>query len=197
MRKWLFALAFIFIFCLTVKATDVTFEPEIQIDETIGIIEALDWDYLHVSGEPLTLDGLYSAVINIGDAPIYDLITGLPVRASQLRIGMEVRVAYVQYDDDLPQAIAVWLHPSHKDAAVFTTIVSENIQYGPGYAVFLSQDGKYRVTLTSDTYIYDPEYGIITPEDVLPGQEYFVWVDMITASSPALVFPDKVVLICQ
>jgi len=182
---------------LTVKAAGVTFDTETEIDETIGIIDDLVSGFLHISGEALTCCGLDDAIIQIGDAPIYDLLTGLPVHASSIKIGMEVRVAYFQQADEHSQALAIWLNPGHKDAAVFSTIVSENIYYGPDYTVFLSADGRYRITLTLDTFIYDPDFGQIAPEDIIPGQEFFVWVDMITASSPAQVYPDKVVSICK
>ena len=180
---------------LTVKAADVTFDT--NIGETIGIVKDYDRGYLHVSGEALTYGGFDDAIIQIGDAPIYDLLTGLPVPANSIKIGMEVRTAYLLQSSEAPQALAIWLHPSHEDAAVFSTTVSDNIYYGADYTVFLSADGRYRITLTVDTFIFVPGYGEITPEDIEPGQEFFVWVDMITASSPALVFPDKVVSICR
>ena len=179
--------------CLTVNAADVTLAAE--IDETIGIIIDFDGDFLHLSGEALTPNGYDDIIIQLGDAPIYDLITGLPVSASIVRPGTEARVAY--YSDYIPQALAIWLHPTHQDAAVFTATVSDNIQYGPGYCVFLTADGRYRITLTDDIFIYDPVYGTLAPEDIEPGQMFFAWVDMITASSPALVYPDKVVMIVR
>jgi len=197
MKKWMLLLALALALCpyLTVKAADVTFEME--IDETLGIIEDFSWGFLHISGEPLTPLGLEDAIIQLGDAPIYDLLTGLPVQAHSLMPGVEVQVAYLQQPGALPQAVAIWLNPGHQNAAAFTTTVSDNIQYGPGYCVFLSADGRYRITLTEDTCIYSSAFGLIAPEDVVPGQVFFVWVDMITASSPALVYPDKVVNICQ
>jgi len=139
---------------------------------------------------------LDDVVVVLGDAPIFDLLTGLPVYADSIEIGMDIRVAYLLQPDMLPQAVVIWLSPAHPEAAVFTTVVSENIQYGPDYVVFLSADGKYRITLDEDTFIYGPNCGELTFEDILPGQEFFVWVDMITASSPAQVYPDKVVMIC-
>jgi len=201
MKKWrcmpalILVLAMTVTLNLTVKATNDTLETE--IDETIGIIEIYDGDFLYVLGDALTYNGLDDIAIQIGDAPIYDLLTGLPACASSILAGMEVRAAYIRQADEHAQAIAIWLNPSHEDAAVFSTVVSDNIYYGPDYTVFLSADGRYRVTLTLDTYIYVPGYGEISPEDIMPGQKFFVWVDMITASSPALVFPDKVVNICQ
>ena len=177
---------------LTVNAEDVNFEAD--IDETIGIIIGLDGDFLYISGDALTIEGYDEAILQLGDAPIYDLITGLSVSVSCIIPGMEARVAY--YDTkDFPQALTIWLHPNHENAAVFTATVSDNIQYGLGYTVFLSADGRYRITITDDTFIYGPLCGTLNPEDIEPGQDLFVWVDMITASSPALVYPEKIVLI--
>ena len=197
MKRWtiIFILALALIPHLTVNAAGVNLEME--IDETIGIIEDSKWGELHIIGEALTYGGLDEVVMQIGDAPIYDLTSGLPVSVSSIKAGMEARVAYYQYEDDLPQAVAIWLHPSHEDAAVFSTTVSDNIYYGADYTVFLSACGRYRITLTEDTFIFVPGLGPITLEDIVPGQEFFVWVDTITASSPALVYPDKVVSICQ
>ena len=196
MRKWtlIFALLLAATPCLTALAGDATFETHV-IDETIGIIDVCDLGFIHVSGEALTPGGFDSAIIQLGDAPAFDLLTGLPIALDSLERGMEVRVAYYQQPGHLPQAVTLWLHPNHEDAAVFTTIVSENIQYGLDYCVFLSADGRYRITLTTDTLIFDPSHGSMAPADIVPGQEFFVWVDMITASSPSLVYPDKVVLI--
>jgi len=188
-------LALVIIPHLTVKAADVTLETD--IDETIGIVEDFSGGYLYIVGEALTYGGLDDVTVQLGDAPVYDLLTGLPVYAGSIEAGMEVRVAYLMQEEDYPQAVAIWLSPSHEEAAVFSTVVSDNIYYGRDYTVFLSADGRYRITLTADTYIYIPGFGEISPEDIQPGQEFFVWVDMITASSPALVFPDKVVSICQ
>jgi len=189
------ALALMLATHLTVLGVDVNFET--VIDETVGVIEDFSHGKLHISGEAITYGGLDEIVLVLGDAPIFDLLTGLPVSADCIEIGMDVRVAYLLQPDVLPQAVVIWLSPTHPDAAVFTTIVSENIQYSPDYAVFLSADAKYRITLTKETVIYCPQNGELSFVDIMPGQEFFVWVDMITASSPAQVYPDKVVLICQ
>ncbi|MCL2405128.1 MAG: hypothetical protein FWC92_06235 [Defluviitaleaceae bacterium] len=199
MKKWTLVFVCLLFFLLhiphlTAKAANVTLEME--TDETVGIIEDYDGDYLFIMGEALTYGGLDDLVIQVGDTPIYNLLTGLPVYAGSIKIGMEVRIAYHIQANSYPQAVAIWLYPGHEDAAVFSTIVSDNIYYGFDYTVFLSADGRYRINLTADTYIYFPCLGIAAPEDIVPGQELFVWVDTITASSPALVFPKKVVSIC-
>jgi len=194
-RTLIIILALILFPNLTAKAAGVTFETE--IDETIGIIESYRGDFVRISGEALTYGGLDDVTVQVGEAPIYNLVTGLPATVRSLKPGTEARSAYFMQAGKHPQAVAIWLNPSHEDAAVFSTTVSDNIYYGPDYTVFLSADGRYRITLTVDTFIYVPGYGEVYPEDVVPGQEFFVWVDMITASSPALVYPSKVVCICQ
>lgn len=162
------------------------------ISETIGIVEDINHHQFHIIGEALTPCGGEDILIHIGDAPIYDLTTGLPAPFSHIHVGMSIRVAYETHTNT---ALVAWLNCDEMDAAVFTVVVSDNIQYYQDSCVFLSADGKYRVTLSLDTVIIDPYYGEITPHDIEPGQEFFVWVDMITASAPSQVYPDKVVLI--
>ena len=160
------------------------------ISETIGSVVDFAGDGLHIVGEPLTAAGHSDIIVDISDARIYDLRTGFPVGADFIKKDMSVRVAY----DTSKTALAVWLNCDDEDSAVFSVVVSDNIQYGHDSSVFLCTDGKYRVTLSPETIIVDP-YGELSPADILPGQEFFLWVDMITASSPSLVYPDKVVLI--
>ena len=147
------------------------------IDETIGKVVSLEGNMLYVMGEPLSGGDSHNIAVNISGAPMYDLITGAAVCTSFIRPEICVRIAY----DTQKNAVAVWFNVGHKNAAVMSVVVSDNIQYGQGYCVFLTDCGKYRITLELDS--------------VFPGQEYFVWVDMITASNPAIVYPDKVVLI--
>ena len=197
-RMLVFALALTMVTCLTARASSVTLKTEIE--ETMGIILDYARGFIYISGEALTPAGYDEVIVELGDAPIYNLLTGLPVSAGSLKPGIEARIAYYPYNDCLDeaaQAVTVWLYPSHQDAAVFTTTASDNIHYGPGYCVFLSADGKYRITLTDDNLILDSTGRPLAPEDIEPGQAFFIWVDMITASSPALVYPDKVVIICQ
>jgi len=162
-----------------------------EISETIGSIVGLEIGEMRVIGEPLTAAGYSDIIVDIGGARIYDLRTGFPVDADYIQKGMSVRVAYGASKN----ALAVWLNCDDEDSAVFSVVVSDNIQYGHDSSVFLCSDGKYRVMLSPETVIIDPRHGELSPADILPGQEFFLWVDMITASSPSLVYPDKVVLI--
>jgi len=108
---------------------------------------------------------------------------------------MDIRVAYqIRKTEPFP-AVVAWLNWNDENAAVFTVTVSENIVGDENDVIFLSADGKYRVALTPETIIYDPIHGLLSPREISHGTELFVWVDMITASSPALVFPDKVVVV--
>jgi len=162
-----------------------------EIGETIGVVVAIDGNTLFVTGEPITKSGLADIVLDITNTPIYDLLTGFPVGAGFIAEDMSIRVAY----DITGTALAVWLNCDYEDSAVFSVVVSDNIQYGDSYCVFLCSDGKYRITLGPETVVIDPYYGEISPKNILPGQELFLWVEMITASSPSIVYPDKVVLI--
>jgi len=174
---------FCFMYIITISAIA-------GIDETIGKVVSLDGDMLHIVGEPLSGGGLHDVVVPINSVPVYDLITGAPVSMTEIKPGMCARIAYSG-----KSAVAVWLNYSHEKAAVLSVIVSDNIQYMYGYTVFLSACGKYRITLAPETVVYCHAQGALFHTDIVPGQEYFVWVDMITASSPSIVFPEKVVLV--
>jgi len=191
MPKLLLALCTIFyatIYLTTATANGMYILEEVS--ETIGYVQSLEKNILHVVGEPLTVNGYASVAVDISHAPIYDLRTGFLVDQSHITKNMGVRVAY-EHDN----AIVVWLNEDYEDAAVFTAEVSENIMHYDDYSVFLSADGKYRISLTQDTIILDPLYGELLPSEIIPGMEFFIWVDMITASSPSLVYPDKVVVV--
>jgi hypothetical protein len=169
---------------------------DMYVGETLGKITLKSGDKLRVEGEVLTDAGFPDVQVVIDGAPVYDLVTGLPVALSEVKPGMTARVAYLVDDGPQPFPVVVlWLNGCHPHAAVFTAGVSENILHEDDHCVFLTADGRYRITLTGDTVIYDPAHGFITTADIEPGQEYFIWVDMITASCPALVYPDKAVRI--
>jgi len=188
MKKWMMLLCLpLYLTILTASGMYISDE----IGETIGIVVGLDGKQMHVVGEPLTVAGHTDIVVDISRARIYDLLTGFPVYISFIQEGMNVRIAY----DMSKSALAVWLNCDYENSAVFSVAVSDNIKYGQGHCVFLCSEGKYRITLTPETVIIDPHHGYLSPLDVFPGQELFLWVDMITASSPSLVYPDKVVLI--
>jgi hypothetical protein len=169
---------------LTVYARNDMYWQEIQ-----GVVVSNENGRLHIEGESLT-GGQNEAVVYISGATVYDLLTGYPVRSRDIREGTAAQMSF--HGD---YAFEVWLNCHEEYAAAFKAIASENIQYTADSCVFLTIDGKYRVYLTPDTYIIDPFAGAITPLDVFPGHEMFIWVDMVTASSPALAFPQKAVLI--
>jgi len=186
MKKIIVLLLAIFGFNLTVSAQ--------IIDETIGHVVSFDGEVLHITGEAITPTGKTDVLISIQSAPIYDLLTGFEIAPHNISENTSIRAAYVQGGQP-KDAIALWVNWDYDNSAVFSVVVSENIQYGRDYAVFLSHDGKYRITVTSETEIECPYFGKITPADILPEQEYFIWVDMITASSPALVYPERIVML--
>jgi hypothetical protein len=125
----------------------------------------------------------------ISETDAYDLLTGLPADPGSIGEGAYIRVFG---SDSRP---VVWINCWEEGAAAFKATVSENIQYADYSCNFLTCDEKYRVTLSGDTVIYDPALGFIGPSDIRPGQEMFVWLDMVTASCPAQAYPDQVVLI--
>jgi hypothetical protein len=185
------------IFCavfLIALSNLTVFAYDDNVGETIGYVAEISGDTVLVVGEPLKRNGLASALVRLGNAPVYDLTTGFRTRADEIKKDADIRVAYNLQGGEPFCAIVVWLNWDEDDAAVFTVAVSENINSGDD-VVFLSADGKYRVALTRETIILDAQGKKLSPENVTAGMEFFVWVDMITASTPALVYPDKVVLI--
>jgi hypothetical protein len=157
--------------------------------EIQGIVVSNDDGFIYVEGESLT-GGPGGVRAFTGEAAVYDLLTGFPARQGSIEEGMAVRMSY--HED---HAAAIWLNFSDENAAAFKTEVSENIRYTADGCVFLTGDGKYRIVLSPETLVIDPFAGIITPLDIHPGYGMFVWVDMVTASRPALVYPQKVVLV--
>jgi hypothetical protein len=193
--KIISAIVLIFSFSsLTVFAYDDTvFES--NVGETIGYVLSIRGDIVQVLGEPLAADGFSNVLVNIENAPVYDLRTGFRVLAQNIREEMDIRVAYHIRESEPFPAVVAWLNWNDEDAAVFTVTVSENIVSDEDDVIFLSADKKYRVALTPQTIIYDPFHGLLSPQEISHGTELFVWVDMITASAPALVYPDKVVVV--
>jgi len=193
MKKLIIAIFVISIFGvqLTVTAQGITLEGE-----TIGYVIDRDGDYIHIIGDLLSDVGFEDVIIDISGSHIYDLLTGFPISAQDIHIGTSIRVIYrIPPSQNEPfEALTVWINWDSPDAAVFSTEVSLNIQYGNGSCAFLSSDGKYLVMLCEDTIVICPFRGEISPLDIVFGQELFIWVDMITASTPALVYPDMVVL---
>jgi hypothetical protein len=166
------------------------------VGETQGVITRVFSECVSVEGEVLTDAGYTNVDVCVGDIPVYDLLTGLRVPYTKARKGMSARVAYEMDDDPPPYpGVVLWLNANHSKAAVFTAVVSGNIRYEAEGCVFLTADGKYRIVLSDETVIHDPEYGDMTHDDVIPGQKFFIWVDSITASCPAWVYPDKAVLV--
>ena len=189
MKKLVFT---IFIIC-TIGLTIVT--RAITGSETIGFVEGFDGENIHIIGEAITKCAYEDVIVNItNNTHVYDLLTGFRVGANAIYEGMSARASYIVGRSEPFDALAVWLNWDSNNAAVFSVAVSGNIQYSEDSCVFISNNGKYRVTISPETAIICPQYGLLSHMDILPGQEFFVWVDMITASNPAEVYPDKIVL---
>jgi hypothetical protein len=195
MKKWLITLCIMSF--IAFPAISVTKE----IGETIGYVVDINGDLIHIVGEPLEDDGFIGALVRLGNAPVYDLRTGFRVFPETIKKDMDIRLAYhippgANAGHSEPfAAVVAWLNWNEDDAAVFTVEVSENINNGEEGLAFLSSDGKYRVVITPETIITDPQNKNLTPADIHPGMEFFVWVDILTASSPALIYPHKVVVV--
>jgi hypothetical protein len=156
------------------------------MNEVVGVVLSNSGGVLSVSDEDKPE---LEVLCLISETDAYDLLTGLPADPASIGEGAYVRVFGT---DSRP---VVWINCWEEGAAAFKATVSENIQYEDLSCNFLTCDEKYRVTLSSDTVIYDPVIGFISPADIRPGQEMFVWLDMVTASCPAQAYPDQVVLI--
>jgi hypothetical protein len=166
-----------------------------NVGEIIGYVAEIHGDIIFVSGEPLREGGVAEAAVRLGGTPVYDLRTGFRTSPHEITRDMDIRTAFRETASEPFPAVVTWLNWSDENAAVFTVIASENISTNEDGTVFLCTDGKYRMAITSDTVVICPYEGYLSPWEITPGMEFFVWVDMITASTPALVFPDKVVLI--
>jgi len=179
----------IYVSHLTVTAHSITLEGE-----TIGYVIGRDGDYIHIVGDLLSEVGLDDVIIDIKGSHIYDLLTGFPISSQDIHIGTSIRVIYRISQEEPFNALTVWINWDSPNSAVFSVEVSLNIQYGNDSCAFLSADGKYLIMISEDTTVWCPFRGEISPLDIVFGQELFIWVDMITASTPALVYPDMVVL---
>lgn len=185
MNKYLIAFVFIIGYAVIVNGYNLS--------EIIGYVEDYDGSNMYITCAGVS-HGYEDAVITIENAPIYDLRTGFNVGNNAITIGSSARAVFSPTGAEPFQALGVWLNWDAHDAAVFAVEVSRNVQQNFDSTVFISYDGKYRVTITPETVIICPQRGRLSHLDIFPGQELFVWVDMITASSPAEVYPDKVVL---
>ena len=158
--------------------------------ETLGEAISLEDGYLHISGVGLTDDSLDEVLLYIEGAEIFDLRTGFAINADKIYKGDTVRVVYVDY-----VALEIYVHAGDPVAADFMVVVSDNIWYSDDTCVFVTIDGKYRITVTEETLLTDGlGYGI-SWEDIEPGMEMFVWAAFLTASFPGQIIPDKIVLI--
>ncbi|MCL2420830.1 MAG: hypothetical protein FWD03_03155 [Defluviitaleaceae bacterium] len=169
--------------------------------ETLGEAILREDGLLLVSGFGLTEDSLDEVLLYIEEAEIYDLRTGFAVGAEAIYEGDCVRVVYeVETDGNetghaLARALEIYVHAGEQDAADFMVVVSDNIWYSDEGCVFVTIDGKYRVTLDDDTMLLDAYGYEMSYDDIVPGMEMFVWAATVTASFPGQVVPDKIVLL--
>ena len=178
---------------LTVRAAG-----DMNIAETMGCVVAVEGQAVRVVGEPLTPGGLRDVWVDMAHGSVYDLRTGLrvaPAHVAQLPVGTTARIAYMPGPQEPLHGVVLWLHGCHPQAAVFSAVASEDMYREADYCTFLSVCGKFRIVLDETTDLYDPARGALCPTGLLPGQELFIWVDSITASTPALVYPHRAVVV--
>jgi hypothetical protein len=191
MRKRFFCFVLMAVLCL--KGLTAYAGNGMYLDEIYGQVITVEGEYISIDGELLSPPyELGQITLDIGMALVYDLISGYPVYASSVYPGMTVRASY----NNRHFADTLWLNCGDPRAAAFKATVSENIYYiDEDESVFLTHDGKYRVTISPETLVIDPYVGLINAYDIYPGQQMFIWAEMVTASSPAQVYPEKVVII--
>ena len=161
-----------------------------HVMETLGEAIPRGDGYLLVSGIGLTEGAFDEVLLYIGDADVYDLLTGFSISPEDIYEGDSVRVVY-----ESDQALEIYLHAGEQDAADFMVVVSDNIWYSEDGCAFVTIDGKYRITLLEDTLLYDAYGYEMSWEEIVPGMEMFVWASFVTASFPGQVVPDKIVIL--
>jgi len=158
--------------------------------ETLGEANPQGYGYLHVSGVWLT-DGAYDEVsLYVGNAEVYDLRSGFAIGWEEISAGDQIRVVY-----EGEHAFEIYVHAGDPRAADFMVVVSDNIWHEEDGCVFVTIDGKYRITLTEETLLFDSFGYEISWDDIEPGMEMFVWAAFLTASFPGQIMPDKIVLV--
>lgn len=159
--------------------------------ETLGEVISLEDGFLLVSGIGLTEDAFDEVLLYISEAEVYDLQTGFAISPSDIYEGDCIRAVY----EPCGQAIEIYINVGEPRSADFMVVVSDNIWYSDDGCSFVTLDGKYRITLTEETRLYD-SYGYeMSFEEITPGMEMFVWAAIVTASFPGQVIPDKIVLL--
>ena len=150
---------------------------------------------LLVSGIGLTDDAWDEVLLYIDDAEIYDLRTGFAIEPNDIYEGDCIRAVYEPGWDGVSSALIIYVNAGEQDAADFMVVVSDNIWYADEGCVFVTLDGKYRITLEEGTLLLD-SYGFeMSWDEIVPGMEMFVWAAFVTASFPGQVVPDKIVLL--
>jgi len=164
--------------------------------EILGEAIPRDDGFLLVSGIGLTEDAWDEVLLYIDEAEIYDLMTGFTIGPEDIYEGDCIRVVYESADADYPlaRALEIYVHAGEPRAADFMVVVSDNIWYSDEGCVFVTMDGKYRITLTDDTLLFDGHGYEIAYDEIATGMEMFVWAAFVTASFPGQVLPDKIVL---
>ena len=192
------------LYTLLILAVFLTCTPKLAIAydhyfETLGEAIPTEDGLLLVSGISLTEGSWDEVLLCIEKAEIYDLRSGFAINFNDIYEGDCVRVVYKFDETDISysaaHALIVYAHVGEQDSADLIIVVSDNIWYSDEGCVFVTLDGKYRVTLSEDTLLLDSNGYDVSYDDIAPGMEMFVWADFVTASFPGQVIPDKIVVL--
>ncbi len=137
-------------------------------------------------------------ILNIGEETVVSDKDGIPINLSELKEG-DFITAFASTAETLslpPQAaaFAVIRHGENEDFPIYMEISEiETDDYGTfGY----SKDGQYEISI-SEKSEYKPfrTRQIVKAEDITKGSKVLVFAKSMTMSIPALMNPDKIVLI--
>jgi len=163
--------------------------------ETYGAATPRADGYLQVSGMALT-DGAWDDVLLcLQDAWVYDLRTGFAAEPAAITHGDAVRVVYEPAGDAFGTAVWVYLHAGEPDAAGLRVTAGEPVWHTATGCHFMTPDGKYHLRIPPEATLFDAHGAPLSATDIVPGTEMFVWANSLTASFPAQVVPQKIVLL--
>jgi hypothetical protein len=141
--------------------------------EIMGYVTHRDGTQMEIAGDCLGIFAPALARVCNANARIFCLETGLPCH-DEIPIGTAVRAIFDEYGS----TIILWKHWDSHDAAAFSVVAGQMLTA----STFLCEDGKYMIFLPDNTH-------------AAAGDEYFIWVEHVTASRPAMVHPRKAVRI--
>jgi hypothetical protein len=122
MKRLLFVLLAMLISCLPLY----NIYADNSFNEIIGYVTEVEGDSVYIFGESTFTAEPFHVLVDIGDAAVYDLVTGYSVPKDTIKTGMGIRTVY---HNDSGEAAVVWINWDDEYAAVFSVTVSDNIIY--------------------------------------------------------------------